>query len=60
MTKTEIKELRKTLREKKKENEKLQSGTSTSTICTVNSSMFIGINTSTICTVYRIIYVYRF
>ena len=52
MTKTEIQELRKKLRESREENEKLRSGTSTSTICTVNSNMFIGSNTSTICTVY--------
>ena len=51
MTKTEIQELRKTLREKREENEKLQSGTSSSTICTVYSNMFIGTNTSTV-TVY--------
>ena len=44
----ENQELRKTLRGKRKENEKLQSGTSTSTICTVNSDMFIVTNTSTI------------
>ena len=34
-------ELRGTLREKKKEIEKLQSGTSTSTVCTVYSNMLI-------------------
>ena len=52
LTKVEIQELRKTLREKTKENEKLHSGTDTSTICTVYSNMFIGTNTGTICTVY--------
>ena len=46
MTKTEIHELRKSLREKTEGNEKLQSGTSTSTICTVCSSTCIFIGTS--------------
>ena len=41
MTKIEIQELRKTLREKTKEIEKLQSGTDTSTICTVNSNIYV-------------------
>ena len=63
MSKTEVQELRKSPREKRKEIENLQSGTSTtvvqytyglmiitSTICTVYSNMFInvGISTSTI------------
>ena len=58
-TKLENQELRKTLREKTKENEKLKSGTNTITICTVYSNMimFIGINTSTICTVYSNIFI---
>ena len=38
MTNLEIQELRKLLIEKRKENEKLQSGISTSTICTVYSN----------------------
>ena len=41
MTNLEIQELRKLLIEKRKENEKLQSGISTSTICTEYSNMFI-------------------
>ena len=57
MTNLENQELRKSLREKRKENEKLQSGTSTSTLCTVYSNLFIGTDTSTICTVYSIMFI---
>ena len=41
LTKVEIQELRKTLREKTKENEQLHSGTDTSTTCTVYSNIFM-------------------
>ena len=41
VTKIEIQELRKTLKEKTKEIETLQSGTNASTVSTVNSNMFI-------------------
>ena len=58
MTNIENQELRKSLREKKEENEKLQSGTSTSTICTVYSNMFIVTSTSTICTVYSNMFIH--
>ena len=51
-------EVRRTLREKMKEIEKLQSGTNTSTVCIVYSNMFIDTNTSTKCTVNSNMFMY--